>query len=72
MEDVYKRQDYASLEDDLETAFSEFSPAPAQDGDYTAYIASVADFIARVWQIHPFAEGNTRTVAAVSYTHRCV
>ena len=43
--------DYASLEDDLETAFSEFSPAPAQDGDYTAYIASVADFIARVWQI---------------------
>lgn len=55
--------DYASLEDDLETAFSEFSPAPAQDGDYTAYIASVADFIARVWQIHPFAEGNTRTVA---------
>ena len=63
---MYKRQaygDYASLEDDLETAFSEFSPAPAQDGDYTAYIASVADFIARVWQIHPFAEGNTRTVA---------
>ncbi|MDE8685425.1 hypothetical protein P0G11_12910, partial [Adlercreutzia rubneri] len=41
--------DYTSLEDDLETAFSEFSPAPAQDGDYTAYIASVADFIARVW-----------------------
>ena len=38
-------------------------PAPAQDGDDTAYIASVADFIARVWQIHPFAEGNTRTVA---------
>lgn len=35
--------DYASLEDDLETAFSEFSPAPAQDDDYTAYIASVAD-----------------------------
>ena len=23
----------------------------------------MADFIARVWQIHPFAEGNTRTVA---------
>ena len=60
---MYKRQDYTSLEDDLETAFSEFSPAPAQDGDYTAYIASVADFIARIWQIHPFAEGNTRTVA---------
>lgn len=55
--------DYASLEDDLETAFSEFSPAPAQGGDYTVYIASVADFIARIWQIHPFAEGNTRTVA---------
>lgn len=55
--------DYASLEADLETAFSEFSPAPAQGGDYTAYIASVADFIARIWQIHPFAEGNTRTVA---------
>ena len=58
--------DYASLEDDLETAFSEFSPAPAQDGDYTAYIASVADFIAFLWQVHPFVEGNTRTVAVFS------
>lgn len=55
--------DYASLEDDLEAAFSEFRPAPAQGSDYTTYIASVADFIARIWQIHPFAEGNTRTVA---------
>ena len=39
------------------------APRPRRNGDYTAYIASVADFIARIWQIHPFAEGNTRTVA---------
>lgn len=55
--------DYVSIEDDLAAAFAEFKPAMAALGDYRAYAASVGSFITRIWQIHPFAEGNTRTVA---------
>lgn len=55
--------DYVSIEDDLAAAFAEFKPAMAALGDYRAYAASVGAFITRIWQIHPFAEGNTRTVA---------
>ena len=55
--------DYARLARDLEEAFATFEP-PAYDAqDPSAYCAGMAAFIARIWQIHPFAEGNTRTTA---------
>ena len=55
--------DYARLQRDLEDAFDAFNP-PAYDSENpSAYCAGMAAFIARIWQIHPFAEGNTRTVA---------
>ncbi|WP_166079164.1 Fic family protein [Xiamenia xianingshaonis] len=55
--------DFETLESELRAAMDDFSPASVVDGDVTAYCESVATFITRLWQVHPFAEGNTRTVA---------
>lgn len=55
--------DAGSIEKDLAEAFAQFEPAPVLNDDHGAYAASVGGFIARIWQVHPFAEGNTRTVA---------
>ncbi len=48
----------------LKFAFDEeraFAYAPAFDA---AQLEHLARFAARIWQVHPFAEGNTRTTAA--------
>ena len=55
--------DFESLEEELRSALSEFKPAPFSSSDHRAYCESIAAFATRLWQIHPFAEGNTRTVA---------
>lgn len=55
--------DYETLETELAAALAAFEPAPYQPDDIAPYCASMAGFITRLWQIHPFAEGNTRTVA---------
>ena len=55
--------DYARLQRDLEDAFASFEPPAYEREDPSAYCAGMAAFIAQIWQIHPFAEGNTRTVA---------
>lgn len=55
--------DFATLEADLIAALSAFKPAPFTQGDPTPYVESIASLTTRLWQIHPFTEGNTRTVA---------
>lgn len=55
--------DYVSLQRDLEDTFDAFEPPAYDKSDPSGYCAGVAEFMARVWQAHPFAEGNTRTVA---------
>lgn len=49
----------ATLEYDLQTERDYRYPL----GDMTAVIAHLAQFVARLWQIHAFGEGNTRTTA---------
>lgn len=55
--------DYETLEAELAAALADFAPAPYQPDVIEPYCASLAALITRLWQIHPFAEGNTRTVA---------
>ena len=55
--------DYEALETELAAALAAFNPAPYRPGEIAPYCESVANLITRLWQIHPFAEGNTRTVA---------
>ena len=55
--------DYEHLQRDLEELFAAFEPALYSREDPGGYGASLAAFIARIWQVHPFAEGNTRTTA---------
>lgn len=55
--------DYETLEEDLANTFAEFSPKSYSRENPWPYITSLSTFISRIWQIHPFAEGNTRTVA---------
>ena len=55
--------DCARLQRDLEDVFAAFKPAAYHRENIGPYCESMARFIAQVWQIHPFAEGNTRTVA---------
>lgn len=55
--------DFSMLTDMLEYDFKE-----EQKVDYAActkdeIVEHIADFISNIWQVHPFAEGNTRTVA---------
>ncbi len=54
---------WTTLQSELDKAIATFSPAPFKPDDITPYCESLAVFIARIWQIHPFAEGNTRTTA---------
>lgn len=55
--------DYETLQEDLANAFAEFSPKSYTVDNPWPYISSMSAFISQIWQIHPFAEGNTRTVA---------
>lgn len=55
--------DPSLIEASLKTAFEDemsYSYGVAFDG---AAIENLAKFISRLWQVHPFVEGNTRTVA---------
>ncbi len=49
----------------LKVAFEDELAASRCDGpaDGDGFVEGVARFVARVWQVHPFVEGNTRTVA---------
>ena len=55
--------EWTTLQSELDKAFAEFEPPAYDASDPSAYCAGMSAFIARIWQIHPFAEGNTRTTA---------
>lgn len=53
------------IADDLDYDFSNYDPKTAagvRDGSREA-LAGIVRFTADIWQVHPFVEGNTRTVA---------
>lgn len=61
--DTVQYQDYGMLE---ETLVYDFNEEKTQDYATMApeqRIARLAEFTSRIWQVHPFYEGNTRTTA---------
>ncbi|MBQ6414462.1 Fic family protein [Candidatus Saccharibacteria bacterium] len=61
--DTVQYQDYGLLEESLQYDFNE-----EQSIDYVSMtpsekIGRIATFTSRIWQVHPFREGNTRTTA---------
>lgn len=56
-------QDYGMIQESLEYDFAEESKVDYLALDQVATIASLANFTAHIWQVHPFYEGNTRTTA---------
>ena len=61
--------DYRSIEYDLKKAIQKEADFDYSNLHNTDKIRHFADFIANIWQIHPFFEGNTRTTAvfAIKY-----
>ena len=58
--------DPVQIERSLRFLFSEESSAVYSPSFDEGQLKHFAKFIARVWQVHPFCEGNTRTVAVFS------
>ncbi len=60
---------WRSIAENLRSAFDREQEYSYAGKSATAMIARFARFISRVWQIHPFREGNTRTTAvfAIKY-----
>ena len=61
--DTVQYQDFSMLEETLKYDFSE-----EQQQDYLKKtdlekVERISDFTSRIWQVHPFREGNTRTTA---------
>ena len=68
----YNSVDYGSYPNiipDLEKAMQEEAAADYSEWDQEDKIEHFADFISKIWKIHPFYEGNTRTTAlfAIKY-----
>ena len=55
--------DYKTLEHSLEYDISLEKNKEYEDMNIVNVINNIVDFTSRVWQIHPFREGNTRTTA---------
>ena len=56
-------QDYGLLEESLEYDFKEESKVDYLKLSDADKIKRLAEFASRIWQVHPFYEGNTRTTA---------
>ena len=61
--DTVQYQDFGLLKESLEYDFAEEKQINYLKLDTTAKIARFAQFTSRIWQVHPFLEGNTRTTA---------
>lgn len=61
-----KYADWRMIDDLLQYDFNEESDYVYDDIKSSANIDHLAVFIARVWETHPFREGNTRTIATFS------
>jgi len=51
-----------AIEDDLTSAFRKIQEQDWKTLSRKAFVSAVSRYFARIWQIHPFREGNTRTV----------
>jgi len=61
--DTVQYQDYGLLEESLQYDFNEENSIDYLKLDEAAKIKRIATFTSRIWQVHPFREGNTRTTA---------
>lgn len=61
--DTVQYQDFGMLEESLEYDFNEEKEINYLDLSDEEKIARFATFTSRIWQVHPFLEGNTRTTA---------
>ena len=61
--DTVRYQDYGLLEESLQYDFGEEKNADYLSMTSDDKIARIAQFTSRIWQVHPFLEGNTRTTA---------
>ncbi len=55
--------DYMDIEQTLEYEFQKEASFRYTNLSHENFIKHVAQFISSIWQIHPFTEGNTRTIA---------
>ena len=55
--------DYSSIEDFLEYDFNIESNKSYKNLDKLDFVRNISKFTSSIWQIHPFREGNTRTIA---------
>ncbi len=55
--------DYSMIADTLAFDFEQENPSAYTQMDMPTLIHHICKFIAGIWQIHPFEEGNTRTTA---------
>ena len=56
-------QDYGMIEESLKYDFEEEAGFDYLAVDFEEKVARLATFCSRIWQVHPFYEGNTRTTA---------
>lgn len=56
-------QDFGLIEESLKYDFAEESEQKYVDMPEADLVARLAEFTSRIWQVHPFMEGNTRTTA---------
>lgn len=50
------------ISDDLDTAFAAISRIPWEQLSREEFVTNLVRRFSRIWQVHPFREGNTRTV----------
>ncbi len=55
--------DFAMIEDTLKYDFEEELKQKYVDKTDDEKIERLCEFVSRIWQVHPFGEGNTRTIA---------
>lgn len=56
-------QDYGMLEESLKYDFKEETAQNYLKMNFAEKVARITTFTSRIWQVHPFYEGNTRTTA---------
>ena len=61
--DTVKYQDYGLLDESLRYDFDEENSIDYSKLTEAERIERIATFTSRIWQVHPFREGNTRTTA---------
>lgn len=61
--DTVQYQSFDLIEESLKYDFDEESSVDYSQFDNKQLVNRIAEFTSRIWQVHPFQEGNTRTTA---------